>query len=123
MVERLYYNKYKMLDYSKEKIESLGFKKIISEPDLYYYRFVVDKYKNIPTLWCKLILDSVTGEVVIDVLNTNGSFCSAFYQYASGFDDYIEKVNNKIKYKLNKLGIKKVVKKKRKKKEKTNGDN
>lgn len=115
MVERLYYNKYKMEDKSKDRVLALGFKKIYTEPDLYYYKFAVDKYKDIPTVWCKFTLDISTGEVQIDVLNSNGSFFSAFYQEAAGFDTYVEKINNKIKYKLNKFGIKKITKKKRKK--------
>lgn len=115
MVERLCNNKYKLADKSKEKVQALGFKKIYTEPDLYFYKFAIDKYKDIPTVWCKFTLDIFTGEVQIDVLNSNGSFFAAFYQEAAGFDDYVGKINNRIKYKLNKFGIKKVTKKKRRK--------
>ena len=96
MVERLYYNEYKMTDKSKDRVQALGFKKIYTEPDLYYYKFAVDKYKDIPTVWCKFTLDISTGEVQVDVLNSKGSFFPAFYQEAAGFDTYVEKINNKI---------------------------
>lgn len=116
MVERLYYNKYKIADKSKDRVLALGFKKIYTEPDLYYYKFAVDKYNNTTTVWCKFTLDISTGEVQIDILRNDGSFFPAFYQEAAGFDTYVEKINNRIKYKLNKFGIKKITKKKRRRK-------
>lgn len=124
MVERLYYNKYKMTTRPKDNIEALGFKKIYTEPDLYFYKFAVDKYNNTPTVLCKLTLDASTWEVQIDVFKSDGSFFPAFYQDLAGFDNYVEKINKRIKYKLNKFGIKKVNKKKKKKgANKTNGNN
>jgi len=116
MVERLCNNKYKLTDKLSDRVQTLGFKKIYTEPDLYFYKFAVDKYKDIPTVWCKFTLDISTGEVQIDVLSSNGSFFAAFYQELAGFDNYVEKINNRIKYKLGKFGIKKATKKKRKKK-------
>lgn len=110
MAEKLYYNKYKLTDCTKDKLQALGFKKIHSERDLYFYKFAVDKYKNIPTVWCKLTLDSSDYGIVIDVLNNDGSFFPAFYQDMSGFNDYVETINIRIKRKLNKLNIKKVKK-------------
>ena len=116
MIERLCRNKYKLSDKSKEKVQALGFKKILTEPDLYFYKFVVDKYNNTPTVWCKFTLDISTSEIQIDVFRNDGSFFPAFYQDAAGFDNYVEKISNRIKYKLSKFGIKKVTKKKRRKK-------
>jgi hypothetical protein len=122
MVERLCGNKYKLTDKLSDRVQALGFKKIYTEPDLYFYKFAVDKYKDIPTVWCKFTLDIVTGEVQIDVFKSDGSFFPAFYQELAGFDDYVEKINNRIKYKLSKFGIKKVTKKNRKKKVRVNGN-
>lgn len=110
MAEKLHYNKYKLTECAKDKIQLLGFKKIYSEKDLYYYKFVVDKYNNTPTVWCKLTLDTTDYSVLVDLLRNDGSFFPAFYQDMSGFDSYIEKLNVKIKRKLNKLNIKKVKK-------------
>lgn len=107
MVERLPNNKYKMTDYSYENLKALNFKNVYSEPELYCYKFVVDQYKNTPTLICTLMLDSTNGNVQIDVSDSNNNFYPAFYQDMNGFDNYIEKINNKIKYRLIKLGIKK----------------
>jgi len=110
MVKRLPSNRYKMTNHSKDNLKKIGFKKVINEPDLYTYRFPVYKYNNIPTEWCVLNIDSSTGEVNIDVVNNSGNFLSAFYQHMSGFDEFIEKINSRIKNKLSKLGIKKVKK-------------
>lgn len=107
MVERLSNNKYKMTDYSYENLRSLNFKRIFSEPDLFCYKFVVDQYKNIPTLICTLTLDSTNGNIQIDVTSSNNNLYPAFYQDLNGFDEYIEKINNKIKYRLARLNIKK----------------
>lgn len=108
MVEKLHYNRYKITNCTKDNLQSLGFKKFYSEKDLYYYKFIVDKYNNNPTVWCKLTLDTTDYSVLVDLLRNDGSFFPAFYQDMSGFDSYIEKINNKIKRKLNKLNIKKV---------------
>lgn len=110
MVKRLPENRYKMTDHSKENLKKIGFNKVLDDPDLYTYRFPVHKYNNIPTEWCVLNVDVVTGEVNIDVFNNNGSSFPAFYQQMSGFDEFIEKINSKIRSKLSKLGIKKVKK-------------
>jgi len=115
MVERLCNNKYKLSDKSSDRVQALGFKKIYTEPDLYFYKFSVDRYKDIPTVWCKFTLDIGTGEVQIDVFRNDGSFFTAFYQELAGFDAYVEKINNKIKYRINKFGIKKITKKKKRK--------
>lgn len=108
MAEKLHYNKYKLKNCTKNNIQSLGFKKIYSEKDLYYYKFVVDSYNNIPTVWCRLTLDSTDYSVTVDVLRDNGSFYDSFYQDMAGTDEYVEIINKRIKKKLNKLNIKKV---------------
>ena len=107
MAERLPNNKYKMTDCSYEKLKKLNFKKMFSEPDLYFYKFVVDQYKDTPTMFCILILDSENGNVKIDVTDASGNIYPEFYQDLYGTNAYVEKINNKITARLGKLGIKK----------------
>lgn len=108
MIERIPNNKYKMMDITTEKLKTFGFRKIYSEPELYSYRFVLDQYKNTPTLFCNLILNINTGYVNIIIKDNNENLYPPFYQELSGYDNYIEKLNNKIKYRLSRMDIKKV---------------
>lgn len=112
MSERLPNYKYKMIDHSYENLKALNFKKIYGEPDFYSYKFVVDQYKDTPTLFCTLILNSEDGNVRMDVTDANGNIYPEFYQDSYGSNEYIEKVNHKIKFKLTKLGIKRQKEKK-----------
>lgn len=77
--------------------------------NIYTYRFVVHKYKNIPVLTCELSMDINTGKVGINVYDENWSMYHPFYNIECGnYDPLIDSINKKIVKKLNSLGIKKI---------------
>lgn len=81
------------------------------ESEIYIYRFVVHKYKNIPVLVCEIYLDLKTGIAGINVYDEKGDiyypFCNIEY---GNYEPLLNKINKKIYKEFKRLGIKKVSK-------------
>ena len=119
-VKSIYKDRYKLNNHSKEDLKSLGFyySSLLSDSELqiYTYKFPVLKYKNKTVLECELSIDTTYGEVKINVYDMKHELYIPFYHIECGnYDEILSKINKKIKSKLTKLGIKKVMKKRNKK--------
>ena len=74
---------------------------------IYTHRFPVVKHNDRTSLEGKITILSDTGEVLIDVLNLNGTFYSPFYNNIYGdFAPILSKIHERINQELNRLGIK-----------------
>lgn len=119
-VKSIIKDKYKLANHSKEDLKNLGFYYSSflsdSEVQIYTYRFSVLKYKNKTVLECELAIDTTHGDVKINVYDMNHNLYTPFYYIECGnYDELLTKINKKIKSELTKLGIKKVMKEKNKK--------
>lgn len=75
-------------------------KSLSDEKEIYTYKFVVHKYKNIPVLFCELSVNVTTGIVGINVYDENSNMYHPFYHIECG---KIDLINKKIIKKLKRL--------------------
>lgn len=97
---------------TKEDLCNKGFRynKTFSEDGFDYYslRLPVYKYNNSPVIECELIVALESGEVNINVFNSNSRSAYAPYynNYYGGENKVLDTVNKNIESMLRKLGVK-----------------
>lgn len=97
---------------TKEDLYNKGFRynKTFSEDGLDYYslRFPVYKHNDAPVIDCELVIALETGEVNINVFNSNTRTIYAPYynNYYGGENKVLDTVNKNIESMLRKLGVK-----------------
>lgn len=111
-MKRITNNKYikKNLSHSWLKQNNFRYSQIFSDSDInaYTYRFPIYKYGTSVILECELVMYEDTGEVRIDVYDNNRNKYAPFYYDSKVHDNFITKLDKKIKRKLKELGITKV---------------
>jgi hypothetical protein len=98
---RLIDEKYK-LNVPIEKKKSIGFR-YDYELDDYAYAFTCYSYQHAPVLICKLCLNDDTGDILINVYDTNGVTYAPFYQ-GEDRSDVLPIVETNIRKELHKIG-------------------
>ena len=96
------------LKLTPEKFRSLGFRyDVIGE--CYTYEFPVYKYKNSPTLFCRLWVDKDTEELNYVVQDVNRKIYAAFYNRECGGTNWVVlTVEENIAKEFKRLGVKKI---------------
>lgn len=106
--------KYKMRDHSASNLKLLGFRynKFFSNKERQYYsiRFPVIKYNSDTNIEGEIIIDAVTGNVILNVYDLKGNPYPPFYNHEYGnYDDLLKIIYRNIQHKMRECKIKKVV--------------
>ena len=96
---------------TKEDLYNKGFrynKNLSDDIDYYTLRFPAYKYKNTSVIDCELTIELESGEVRINVFNSNTKTTYAPYynNYYGGENKVLDAVNKNIESMLRKLGVK-----------------
>ena len=96
-----------ILELSLEQKRKIGFHfdPILQE---YVYKFPVYKYKNKPTIICKLGINEEINEVWFNVYKINGDLYTGYYNREYGKSKIYPVIDKNIIKELKKLGAKKV---------------
>lgn len=103
--------KYKMSDYSKDFLQSKGFKYnrtlSNSSDDIYTYRFPLITYNKNILVECEIIVSCTTGTINVNVLSTGTKeLYASYYNRDYGNNELLKSIDKKIENKLKDLGIK-----------------
>jgi hypothetical protein len=93
------------LDISSKEQEDMGFK-FDSDYGEYIYRFPVYKCDGVPTLFCRLIVDSDTHKVIFRIFDKNDSIYAAYYNRNKN-NRLLPIIDAAVKKEFKRLGIKK----------------
>lgn len=99
---------YKIRDCNTQKLRSYGFRHQIadSSSNYYVYKFPVEKYNKCTILECRVLVDSNSGDVRLDVYDNWGNMYPPFYY--NGYGNYkpiLHRINSIIFSEFKKLNI------------------
>lgn len=109
-MKRITESTYQMKDYSVSNLKSLGFhyNKEASNTDrkCYSLRFPVLKYNEHANIMGEVIIDAISGDIIINVYDLKGKYYAPFYNHEYGnFDDILNIIYKNIKKQLRYLKI------------------
>ena len=101
---------YKMKDYSKQYLQSKGFRynRTLSDSseEIYTYRFPLISYNKITTIECEISVSITTGMVNINVINSSTrELYASYYNREYGNFEIVKLIDTKISKKIKELGI------------------
>lgn len=98
---------YIMEDMSNDNLNRLKFKRHNKYPEIWIYKFPLDKYKDIVVLYGTIRIDTDEKTITLNAINPFGDPYHDFYcSYYGNSEKYINKINRKFKERLRYLGIK-----------------
>lgn len=92
----------KFLNLSPQQMKELGFKYDFQLQD-YIYEFPVYKYKNIPSIICKLGIDEDTHKIWLNVYDANGGLYTSYYDREYGKSNIVSIIDKNIEKEIKKL--------------------
>lgn len=111
-VKSIYGNQYIISDNSKQHLLDLGFKYCVTE-ETYTYNFTILRYEKMTVLRGRIIANTETNNIQIDVTDNNYIPYAPFYSIEYGnYDVVLNKINNAIINEFSKLNITKKIRKK-----------
>ena len=97
---------YYLSTFSPYKLYRYGFK-YSTKDEGYTYIFPVLKYKNHITILCKVVVQDTDDKINLYIIRPNGDLWRQYYNRRWGnAEELIQKIDNRIKNKLNRLGFK-----------------
>lgn len=101
---------YKMKDYSKQHLQSKGFRynRTLSDSseEIYTYRFSLISYNKTTTIECEISVSITTGMVNINVINSSTrELYASYYNREYGNFEIVKLMDTKISKKIKELGI------------------
>lgn len=101
-----YKNKYYVPKKVRENLYRRGFRYSFLD-DGYVLKFPIDTYKNIPTLFARIVINDYTNEVRINVVNGSNEPYPAFYKCENkGYINYLDRVCATINKRMKRMGFK-----------------
>jgi len=101
--------KFKMKNYSEEKLKALKFHRVTETPEMFYCKFPIAKGESGKTLLTgRIVVSTLNGEVRCYLYGQNGDFYSAFFKQNANVDSYIYKINKLYIKEMEKYGIKEI---------------
>jgi len=101
-----YKNKYYVPKKVRENLYRRGFRYSFLD-DGYALKFPIDTYKNIPTLFARIVVNDYTNEVRINVVNGSNEPYPAFYKCENkGYINYLNRVCTTINKRMKRMGFK-----------------